>query len=108
MEAASIAVATRLVGTPRMFATWLCAAGVRLSAAMIATILCPSLPQPHAVSGHKIRAKLRFAVAIARERDDFRRFFLFLSTPERTSSAQQAIRIKPNHREYSLTMDLAL
>ena len=36
------------VGTPRMFATWLCAAGVRLSAAMIATILCPSLPQPHA------------------------------------------------------------
>jgi hypothetical protein len=34
-----------------MFATWLCAAGVRLSAATTATILCPSFPHPQARTG---------------------------------------------------------
>ena len=34
-----------------MSATWLAAAGVRLSAAITATILCPSGPHAHAAIG---------------------------------------------------------
>ena len=51
MEAASIATAILFVGTPRILATWLCAAGVRLSAAITAAISCPSSPQAHARVG---------------------------------------------------------
>jgi len=45
IEAASIAIAIDLYRRhARMSAIWLAAAGVRLSAAMTATILCPSGP----------------------------------------------------------------
>ena len=50
-EAASIAAVILSVGTPRMLATWLCAAGVRLSAAITAAISCPSSPHAHARTG---------------------------------------------------------
>ena len=68
IRAASIAVAIAHLSadTPRMFATWLAAAGVRLSAAMTATILCPSGPHAHADTGQSRSAKTRFAIRTRR------------------------------------------
>ncbi|MGA9724417.1 MAG: hypothetical protein WBQ86_18295, partial [Candidatus Binatus sp.] len=79
IEAASIAAAIALlfVSTPRIPATWLAAAGVRLSAATTATILCPSNPQPHANTGQSRTANTKFATQTAAERDDRRSVLLF-------------------------------
>src|SRR5882672_9208263 len=80
VEAVSIAFAIALLSadTPRIFATWLCAAGVRLSAAMTATILCPSYPQAHADMGQSATANTTPAMQIADVRDDRDRSPLFL------------------------------
>src|ERR1017187_505214 len=78
IEAASIAVAIALLSadTPRMSATWLAAAGVRLSAAMIATILCPSNPQAHADTGQRRTANTTLAMQSGAEREDCEKAFI--------------------------------
>src|SRR6266849_3264565 len=72
VEAVSIAFAIALLSadTTKMLATWLRAAGVRLSAAMTATILCPSYPHAHADTGRSATANTTLAMQIADERDD--------------------------------------
>src|SRR6202022_3887236 len=54
----AFAIAVLSAGTPRIYATWPCAAGVRLSAAITATILCPSNPQAHADTGKTTTARM--------------------------------------------------
>ena len=46
------------------------AAGVRLSAAMTATILCPSAPHAHADTGQSRTANTTFAMQSAAKRED--------------------------------------
>src|SRR5271156_7234251 len=72
IEAASIAdaIALLLGVTPRMVATWPAAAGVRLSAAMTATILCPSVPHAQAEAEQSRTASMTDATQSAGASED--------------------------------------